>query len=91
MMLMLFVQDEEVPSEDELERLFGDLARDSLSNLQSHTAASLASSRQAEQQEAMVDQCIEQLTREGKQLEEELRRMGINCGSLMVSGVGGGR
>ena len=90
-MLMLFVQDEEVPSEDELERLFGDLAQESLSNLQSHTAASLASSRQAEQQEAMVDQRIEQLTREGEQLEEELRRMGVNCGSLMVSEVGGGR
>ena len=90
-MLMLFVQDEEVPCEDELERLFGDLAQDSLSNMQSHTAASLASSHQAEEQEAMVDQCIEQLTREGKQLEEELRSIGINCGSVMVSGVGGER
>ena len=36
----------------------------------------------------MVDQRIEQPTREGKQLEEELRRMGVNC---VVSVVGGGR
>ena len=90
-MLMLFVQDEEVPSEDELVQLFGDLAQGSLSDVQSRTAASMASLRQVEEQKAMVDQHIEQLTREWKQLEEELRKMGMNCGSLMVSGVGGER
>ena len=51
----------------------------------------MASVRRVEQQEAMVDQHIEQPTTEGKQLEEELRRMDVNCGSLMVSGVGGER
>ena len=91
MMLMLFVQDEEVPSEDELVQLFGDLAQGSLSDVQSRTAASMASLRQVEEQKAMVDQHIEQLTREWKQLEEELRKMGVNRGSLMVSGVGGER
>ena len=90
-MLMLFVQDEEVPSEDELVQLFGDLAQGSLSDVQSRTAASMASLRQVEEQKAMVDQHIEQLTREWKQLEEELRKMGVHCGSLMVSGVGGER
>lgn len=90
-MLMLFVQDEEVPSEDELVQLFGDLAQGSLSDVQSRTAASMASLRQVEEQKAMVDQHIEQLTREWKQLEEELRKMGVNRGSLMVSGVGGER
>ena len=55
---------------------------------ESYAAASMVSVRQVEQQEAMVDQRIEQLTREGEQLEEELRRMGVNC---VVSGgwVGG--
>ena len=90
-MLMLFVQDEEVPSEDELVQLFGDLAQGSLSDVQSRTAASMASLRQVEEQKAMVDQHIERLTREWKQLEEELRKMVVHCGSLMVSGVGGER
>ena len=91
MMLMLFVQNEEVPSEDELVRLFGDIARASLNDLQSDTAASMTSLRQVEEQKAMVDQRIEQLTREAQQIDEELRRMGVNCGSLMVRGVGGER
>lgn len=87
MMLTLFVQGKELPGEDDLVRLFGDLARTSLEDMQSNAAAGMTCVRQLEGQKAVVSQCIEQHTLEGKQIEEELRRMGLNSGSLMVGRV----
>ena len=87
MMLTLFVQGKELPEEDDLVRLFGDLARISLEDMQSNAAAGMTCVRQLEGQKAVVSQCIEQHTQEGKQIEEELRKMGLNSGSLMVGRV----
>ena len=84
MMLTLFVQDRELPGEDDLVRLFGDLARTSLEDVQSNAAASMSCVHQLEGQKAMASQYIEQHTQEGRQIEEELRRMGVNSGSFMV-------
>lgn len=86
-MLTLFVQGKELPGEDDLVRLFGDLARTSLEDMQSNAAAGMTCVRQLEGQKTVLSQCIEQHTQEGKQIEEELRKMGLNSGSLMVGRV----